>query len=193
MIHLCLSAAGNGTRFGSNKLLADFRGRPLWTYGYRVLAEVAAECGAEVHVVTRYSEILDAVGKHGVNSPESEKGLSFTVRAACRACGEVREDDRILFLAADQPNVTATTVRRLLEVVLSDRLDGAFPLAACAWDGETSGNPVVFAGVLVPKLMNLTGEQGGKAVLRGYPNRTAHVLCDPEELTDIDFPADLHE
>lgn len=194
MIHLCLLAAGGGTRFGSNKLLASLNGRPVWTYGYDVLRTVREETGARLHVVTRYPEILTSAGENGVPCPESELGLSYTVRAACASCGQINGNDRILFLAADQPLVTADTVRKLMNVHLAGRIEDPLPLAACASpDGVSGGNPVVFSGALYEKLMCLTGDQGGKAALRAYPGRTEYVLCPGNELHDIDIPGDLEQ
>lgn len=192
MIHLCLLAGGSGKRFGSNKLLAELNGKPLWTYGYEVLQAVAREMGASLHVITRYQEILDAVGADGVYCPESALGLSYTVRAACTACNPTTGIDRLLFLAADQLMITAETVKKLLAVPLAKSFNDPLSLAACASpDGITSGNPVIFSGLLTEKLMQLTGDQGGKAVLRSCPDRIKYVICPCKELQDIDSPCDL--
>ncbi len=193
MIHLCLLAGGSGKRFGSNKLLAVLNGKPIWTYGYEVLQAAAREIGASLHVITRYLEILDVVGADGVYCPESALGLSFTVRAACTACAPTAGHDRLLFLAADQPMVTAETVKKLLSVPLAEKEDDPRPLAACASpDGKTGGNPVIFSGLLTEKLMKLTGDQGGKSVLRSCPDRIEYVICQSRELHDIDTPGDLN-
>ncbi len=193
MIHLCLLAAGSGRRFGGNKLLTELQGYPVWRYGYEVLKEVSDKTGASLHVVTRYPEILKEVGKAGVNCPESEQGLSYTVKAAVRVCGEVRAEDAVLFLAADQPRICAGTVEKILKIRLASAPESAGPIAACAWDGENTGNPVLFAGFLAAKLMELTGDKGGKVILRNVPDRVEKVLCDPCELWDIDFPADMEK
>ncbi len=192
MLHLCYLAAGSGSRFGGNKLLAVFNGRPLWQYGYRVLKQVSRRTGAKLHVVTRYPQILKEVGETGVFCPESEKGLSFSVRAACLACGMVSGQDKLLFLAADQPYITADTVVRLLRISLAALPEQVrLPLAAAAWDGTRTGNPVVFSGLLVPEMLLLTGDQGGKAVLRDRPERVEKLACPGRQLVDIDTPDDL--
>ena len=192
MIHLCLLAGGSGKRFGSNKLLAMLNGKAIWTYGYEVLQAASQGMDASLHVITRYREILDVVGADGVYCPESELGLSFTVRAACTACGQTSGRDRILFLAADQPMITAETVKKLLSVPLSEKADDPLPLAACASpDGKKGGNPVIFSGLLTEKLMKLTGDQGGKAILHSCPDRIKYVICPCKELHDIDSPCDL--
>jgi len=191
MIHLCLLAAGNGKRFGENKLLALLNGRAVWTYGYSTLREISVQTGAQLHVVSRYREILDTVGAEGVDCPESVNGISYSIRAACASCGKTDNRDKLLFLAADQPFIKAETIRKLVEIPLSARTDARGFLAACTWDGRESGNPVVFSGVLVPELMKLNGDKGGKSVLRSCPDRVAKVLCSSAELADIDTQEDL--
>lgn len=193
MNYLILLAAGKGSRFGANKLLAPFRGRPLWTYGYRVLKEAANAIGGRVKVVSRYPEILAEVPEEGVFSPESENGLSFSVRAGVLSCGELAAGDILLFLAADMPFMTAETVQKLLKMPLSASEEDGLPLAACAWDGEETGNPVVFSALLREKLLALSGDRGGKAVLRDCPDRVEKILCPKAELTDVDHPSDLTE
>jgi len=155
------------------------------------LKRVQKETGATLHVVTRYQEILKEVGSDGVYCPESEFGLSNTVRAALRACGKISPKDKLLFLAADQPRITQETVSKVMKVTLADCVESRAPLAACAWDGEVTGNPVIFSGLLADSLMQLTGDQGGKAVLRSCPERLEKVLCPGEEFWDIDLPDDL--
>ena len=193
MNHLILLAAGKGSRFGANKLLAPFCGRPLWTYGYRALKEAANAVGGRVIVVSRYPEILAEVPEEGVFSPESENGLSFSVRAGVNACGELAAGDKLLFLAADMPFLTAETVQKLLETPLSASEGDGLPLAACTFDGEETGNPVVFSALLREKLLSLTGDRGGRVVLRDCPDRVEKILCPKAELTDIDHPSDLTE
>ncbi len=207
-IHLCLLASGNASRFGSNKLLCEYRGKPLYRHGYDVLSAVSERTGAELHVVSRYKEILSNV-RGGIDCPESEFGMSYTIRAAVNACGEVADSDRILFLVADQPNITPETVLRVLDVKLAERPDSSAslshvhdekpaeyscspaPVAACTFDGENPGNPIVFAGFLAQKLLSLSGDRGGRSILKDCPDRVAKVLCRKEELQDIDTVEDL--
>lgn len=89
MIYLICLAAGRGRRFGADKLLTPWRGRPLYAWG---LATLAAACAgrtdARLIVVTNTPAIADAartLGGEAVPSPESEKGQSFSLRAGLDA------------------------------------------------------------------------------------------------------------
>ena len=92
-IDLILMAAGNSRRFGSNKLLYEWRGKKLYRYMLDALLEAAEGLpGVRVRVVTQYEEILKMVEElakrkapgflTGVYSLESVKGLSYTIRKA---------------------------------------------------------------------------------------------------------------
>ena len=60
MIHCIFLAAGSARRFGSNKLLAGFRGKPLYRHGLDALQSAAEEHGdCTLTVVSRYPDILN--------------------------------------------------------------------------------------------------------------------------------------
>ena len=151
MIFLCYLAAGSAVRFGKNKLLADFHGKPLFRYGLSLLTEIVRERkDCRLLVISRYSEILKAAeecGAEAIFCPESENGLSYTVRCAAAHCLPLTPSDRILFMAADQPFASEETVNRILSAapLLSETVLGTAPLAACAAYGEEEGNPVMFS------------------------------------------------
>lgn len=55
---MILLAAGFGSRFGSNKLLYEMGGKPMYRHTLDVMLSLARELkGADVTVVTRYEEI----------------------------------------------------------------------------------------------------------------------------------------
>ena len=127
-------AAGNSRRFGRNKLLYEVDGRPMYLHLLERLMEIAdADKRYELLVVTQYQEIRETVDnfrKEGrrvfcVWSPESRKGVSFSIRAALSHIGK---SDRMwtgetsapvdirscAFFVADQPWLTKTTVEGFL-------------------------------------------------------------------------------
>lgn len=94
-------------------------GKPLYAHGLAALL-VAAKMrpAADVTVVSRTPEILAAAraaGAKAVESPLSEQGLSFTIKAALDALEPLAEGDYLLFAVADQPYLTAASVAALLE------------------------------------------------------------------------------
>ena len=156
--HLIYLAAGSGRRFGGNKLLYPLEGRPLFSYGLETLCravELRPQC--EVTVVSRYPQILEAAqaaGVRAVDSPQSTRGISYTIRAALAALPPVSGEDFLFFAVADQPWLEADTLLRLV-----DAARPGVPGGTAAF-GERVGSPTFFSGALLPELYALTGDQG---------------------------------
>lgn len=187
MTHILYLAAGNSRRFGENKLLYSLGGKPLYRHGLDTLAAAAQQrTDCTLTVVSRHRAVLDgAAAQHirTVYSPESEKGLSYTIRAGVDAL-DLQQTDFILCAAADQPYLSVQTVLRLL--------DAARPGVACArvcW-GEQRGNPALFSAALVPALRALTGDEGGRVLLR-RGDCVPVFAASARELWDVDTKAQL--
>ena len=220
MIHVIYMAAGNSRRFGSNKLLYLYEGKPLYRHGLELLLKLKQEMGEKltVTVVTQYAEILEEIqdifercgmaGMQAVFCEKSRLGASYTVRAGIEAVisqdpvsgqpkegqSMIGEKDYLMFMVADQPHLTLDSVRKLIRTAVS-REQSAFsgPLAEeCSrWEtlslrcGSTPGNPCMFRADLIPELMSLTGDQGGRKVLKRYACKYVDIL-DERELEDVD-------
>lgn len=106
MIHIIYMAAGNSRRFGSNKLFYELDGKPMYRHLLERLVEIKdrynklknAESNnpvIDITVVTRYREILDYCSSipdcHAVLSPDSEKGISYTIKAGIMAVHEQKK------------------------------------------------------------------------------------------------------
>ena len=183
--HLIYLAAGSSRRFGENKLLYPVNGRPMYLWTLEVLENLVKHRGdCRLLVVSRYREILreaEGRGIQAVDSPESEKGISHSIRAGISALGKVEEDDFLLFAVADQPYLTEDSVNRLLDCA-GEGVEGA----SLCW-GQRPGNPTLFSAKLLPELLALEGDTGGRAVLRRHKCLFVQALS-PQELEDMDTP-----
>ena len=189
MKHILFLASGNSRRFRENKLLHVLDGKPLYRHGLDMLAELAHErTDCTLTVVSRYAAVragAQALGVRAVDSPESEKGLSYTIRAGLDAL-DLQDGDFIVFVVADQPYLTKETVARLLDAAEPD-----VRMARVAF-GERRGNPNLFCAALAPALRALEGDEGGRELLRGADC----VLVQAEgeqELYDVDTWSDLNQ
>ncbi len=117
-----------------------------------------------------------------VHCPDSHLGVSHSIHAGIASLPVLRDEDYLCFAVADQPNLRAESITKLLKTA-----DGQ-TRTACLSAGGNSGNPVLFHNSLVPELMALQGDRGGKAVMRVHPEWHVEVPCDPSELWDIDVP-----
>lgn len=117
-IHMILLAAGFGRRFGSNKLLYEIGGKPMYRHTLDVMLSLARELkDADVTVVTRYEEIYLDAKESGVlclMNRHSEQGISSSVQIGLKANLHPREDAYYLFFTADQPELKEETVRKFL-------------------------------------------------------------------------------
>jgi len=189
MIHILYLAAGQARRFGSNKLLADYGGKPLYRHGLDALRSASRDRDdCTLNVVTCWDGIAASVTADGIRCipcPDSHLGVSHTIRAGISAVRPLCDGDYLLFAVADQPHLTAETIVRLLDTA------ELHPVTACLACGEQSGNPVLFAASLADELCALEGDRGGKAVMRRHPEGHIDVPCDPRELDDVDVKTDL--
>lgn len=189
MKHVLFLASGNSRRFGENKLLHELAGKPLYRHGLDMLAELTREReDCSLTVVSRYAAVragAQALGVRAVDSPESEKGLSYTIRAGLDAL-DLQDGDFIVFVVADQPYLTAETVARLLDAV-----QPGVRMARVVF-GERRGNPNLFCAAMAPALRALEGDEGGRELLRGAD--CVLVQADSErELYDVDAWSDLNQ
>ena len=203
MIHAIYMAAGNSRRFGSNKLLYPYQGKPLYRHGLDLLLELKKEMGPKlsVTVVTQYPEILMEVQTLFRNSgmgelksvfcEDSKKGASYTIKAGIEAVKRTLaaegESDYLMFLVADQPHLTLESVRKLIEAAGSFRGTAFLETLSLRCNG-TLGNPCMFREDLIPELLTLTEDQGGRKILKRHFCQYVDIL-DEKELEDVD---DLH-
>ena len=212
MIHIIYMAAGNSRRFGSNKLFYELDGKPMYRHLLERLIEIKdrynklknAESNnpvIDITVVTRYREILDYCACipdcHAVISPDSEKGISYTIKAGIMAVQEQKKlkkssevthhtaekEEYYMFAVADQPYLKSQSVIKLIDRVLENK--GNMRLAFSLRCGDAVGNPCVFHSSLMPQLLSLEGDKGGRSVAKKYD--CVYVdIADERELMDID-------
>lgn len=186
-IKMIFLAAGNSRRFGSNKLYAMVGEKPMFRYGLETLEEILRlEKDTTLTVVTDFDWIKSYTQERKklwgdrietVSSPESEKGISYSIRAGL----EGPRADYYLFSVADQPWIRPDTVLALIRTVR----DGGYAGGYVSFCG-TGGNPAMFSDTLYPDLWGLQGDTGGKKILKNIE----HVCCveaqEALELQDID-------
>lgn len=179
---IILMAAGIGRRFGGNKLLAPFHGRPLWEYAWERAVEAKKELGIQVLMVSGYQPLLQAPEVIPVCNDLPLLGASHTVRLG------VKEAERLgmqyaVFMVSDQPMLKTSSLKRLIEAREPGKI-------VCLSKDGRAGNPVVFHRDFFPELLALTGDRGGKMVMHRHMDAVKWVEADEmSELTDIDTAA----
>lgn len=173
-----IMASGLGKRFGSNKLMADFHGKPMF------LRAVDATEGLfdERVVVTRHEDVAKVCQNLGV--PVVLHDLphrSDTIRLGLEALGDV---DCCLFCPGDQPLLRRHTV----EIMLDNWRIFQNLIFRPSFE-DTPGSPVLFPRWAFSELRALPEGKGGGFVVRNHPD-SVHTIQVPTafELADADTP-----
>lgn len=161
-------AAGGSRRLGRPKQLLPVEGRPLLEL---VLTRVCASKLDEVAVVlgAHAEEISRAVGlgrSRVILNPDYHKGMSSSLRAGVLSLG--KGVSRLVVILGDQPDISAT----LIDELLSLHQESGLPAAALSLEGMLHP-PVVLNRSLWGELLELEGDVGCRAVIRGRPDLVA--------------------
>ncbi|NMG31579.1 nucleotidyltransferase family protein [Aromatoleum evansii] len=180
-----LLAAGQGSRFGSNKLchpLPD--GTPV---ALRSVLNLREALGEVLAVVRPEDAVLRAHFDQAlipyVQCADAGEGMAATL-----ACGirETHEAAGWVIALGDMPYMRPDTVA----AVAGRICDGAL-LAAPFFQGQR-GHPVGFAAALRDELLALEGDEGARRVILAHKEQLRRIDCDdPGILADIDVPADV--
>lgn len=195
-IGIVLMAAGKSERFGQNKLLADFGGRPLAGCAMQMmngLAEQLREREEDRHIsadliaVTRWPAVEELCREYDIPCAVYEGGeQSDTIRTALELPAAAGWD-ACVFLTGDQPFLQAESVRKMLEAFAEDPGN----VYRLAWK-ERPGNPVLFPAAYFEGLRKLQGREGGRTLLKQEQIPVIPVQAGSErELFDVDTEEDL--
>jgi molybdenum cofactor cytidylyltransferase len=182
-----LLAAGQGTRFGANKLLQPLAdGTPLAVASARHLRAVLAHCVAVVaDPKSALSGLLMQQGLEIVANPNAADGMGSSIACAVAACPEA---DGWIIALADMPRIPVAVIQALV-----DGLDAGADIIAPICRGQR-GHPVGFAARHGPALGQLRGDTGARGLIAA--NRDALELIDTRDagvILDIDSPAALRD
>ena len=171
-------AAGEGRRFGGNKLLVSINGEPAIT---RVLR--AVEGLDRVVIVGAYvNDLLPYLRNEVViYNPWYKEGMSTSIKLGIRF---FQDYDAVFIVLADMPLITRETINKILNAYH----EGC--TAVIPTHNGVRGNPVLIHKSLFPDLMRLSGDVGAREILRHRADACT-VECGPEVLVDIDTVNDL--
>jgi molybdenum cofactor cytidylyltransferase len=183
---LLLLAAGSSSRMrGGDKLMEEVEGEPL----LRRAAREALATGLSVIVALRPGKAEREDALHGLKVrkvivPHADQGMSASLRAAVVAA---HEGAPLAVLLADMPEIDTEDLTVLVSAF--EAQGGDTVVRAASEDGQP-GQPVIFPARLRPDLLAVTGDAGGREILRR--ERVVLVpLRGHRALTDLDTPEDF--
>jgi molybdenum cofactor cytidylyltransferase len=177
-------AAGSGTRFGAQKMLAPYAGQPLVSHvvaaveqaGIEVITVVVPPGSAIVSELARFPVVF------AVNHA-SKTGIASSIRTGIQALPD--ETESVLIALGDQPTITPRYLRRLV----AEHAASTAPISASDYDGILAP-PVIFDRALFAELLVLEGDMGARTVIDREPGRV-HRVSVVDRFEDVDTPEDL--
>jgi molybdenum cofactor cytidylyltransferase len=177
-------AAGTSSRMGAerNKLLLPLGKRPVLA---RVIEAVAGSRAQSIVLVLGHQaaqvrvQLQQEITEHAVQvveNPDYALGQSTSMQAGLRvllALQPAGEMDSVIFLLGDQPLMTSRIIDQLIELREQSGKRILLPL----YHGKR-GNPVIFTLDLAPELFQVSGDEGGRGVLKRHPDDIATLEID---------------
>jgi molybdenum cofactor cytidylyltransferase len=180
-----LLAAGQSSRMGSNKLLAEIDGRPMVA---RVAQRLLSSRARPIVVVlgNQADRVDAALGKlpvERVRNPAFAEGLSSSLKAGLAALPE--EIDGVIVCLGDMPLVAGRDLDRLIAAF--NPLEGRAIIVPVRRGKR--GNPVLWAKRFIPEMAELAGDVGAKHLIGEHAELVCEVEMDSDGvLVDIDTP-----
>jgi molybdenum cofactor cytidylyltransferase len=186
-------AAGESTRYGQPKQLLDWKGEPF----VRAVAKTALRAGlSPVLVITganaeRVESAVKELNVLAVRNKDWKSGQASSIKAGVRslistsAASTAAFRSKVgaaVFLLTDQPQVTDSVLRALVE----KHAEGLYPIVA-PMVIDRRANPVLFDRVTFSDLLTLEGDVGGRGVFHSH--RVEYLPWhDDRLLLDVDTP-----
>jgi molybdenum cofactor cytidylyltransferase len=177
-----IMASGEGKRFGGNKLMADFKGRPLICH---ILDKTEGIFDTRV-VVTRHRDVEELCNLRNIEVIYHDLPYrSDTVRLGVSSLPE--HITSCMFCPGDQPLITRETIINMVNASLGEP-DNIWRLTS---EGQI-GTPVIFPSWSFPELEHLPEGKGGSVIIRKYSEKVkGYPALYPWELRDIDTREDV--
>ena len=176
-----LLAAGNSSRFGSNKLLYELKGKRLVEIILDKLLQIPFH---NVAVVSQYQPILKMAKERGFLSIENlnpNLGLSHSIILGVE---KLKDCQQIMFVLADQPNLQVLTLRRLISESNHQNI-------ICAEAKGIIQNPMIFPQCYYDELLHLSGDRGAKIIALSHTVK--RIQIDEKECCDVDEQCDIEQ
>lgn len=188
-VHILILAAGAASRMrGLDKLVQPIAGMPI----LQRVAEAALGTGMPVTVAlppaaTARRAALAGLAVRTIEVPDAAQGMSRSLARGVSALADAGDRDGVMVLPADMPGFTTTALQQMIQAYQAD--------PRRIWRGGTAdgqaGHPTIFPRNLWAALAAVSGDEGGRSVLRANADKvTVMVLPGQMAVLDLDTPED---
>jgi molybdenum cofactor cytidylyltransferase len=191
-IGIVILAAGDGTRFGGAKQLAEFNGKAL----LHKSLDVALSLRVPIFLVlgSRSELILDSLKKNSylvssaitiIYNHEWEVGLSTSINKAIHEVVNQNGFKSIIFMTCDQPLITTHHIQAIINMAQTSKEN----IVASAYQ-NVLGIPALFKANYFQSLLSLNGDKGAGIVIKQNLQDCAVIPFEDGSI-DIDTKEDL--
>lgn len=189
-------ASGFGKRYGTNKLITEFQGEPLYLHGLlslqkaaKLLEEDKIQC--KLFLISQYERVLsgsfDRVPEaERIFNEDSDQGITASLKLGTEVSR--KDTDAFLYFVADQPCMRGETIAEFVRGFLKSGKG-----IGCVCAKGHRGSPNLFSRKYKTELLALEGDQGGRQIMQKHPEDIWMMEVDERELRDIDQPSDLRQ
>ena len=190
MIYGIILAAGEGKRMGKVKLTLPLGNKKLIEW---VLKAAKLTPLDKYFLVVRPEDkdiikIGKAWGAEIVLNPDFRKGMSTSIKKALLKIN-TQEAEGFFLILGDQPLITSKIINKLIKSFSSGKREIVVP-----YFKDKRGNPVLFDICWKDELMAVTGDVGGRVLIKAHPEKIKRInISDKAILFDIDEEKDYLE
>ena len=180
-------AAGQSSRMGFNKLLADVGGKPMIV---RTVENISASQASQVFVVTGHEAtkvelVLKRADVRFIHNKDFASGLASSVRAGIESLGKF---DGALICLGDMPLVSPFSINKMIEAFDPAQNRN---LVVPVHQGVI-GNPVLWGVKYFAELRALQGDRGARGIIEKYRELATVIKVGDETIAlDADTPEAL--
>ncbi len=190
MIYGIILAAGEGKRMGKVKLTLPLGDKQLIEW---VLQAAKLTPLDKYFLVVRPEDkdiikIGKAWGAEIVLNPDFRKGMSTSIKKALLKIN-TQEAEGFFLILGDQPLITSKIINKLIKSFSPGKEEIIVP-----YFKDKRGNPVLFDICWKDELMAVTGDVGGRVLIKAHPEKVKRVnISDETILFDIDREEDYEK
>ena len=176
-----IMASGLGKRFGENKLIAEFHGKPLISY----VLDATSDIFQKRIVVTRHETIANLCKERNIDFIlHTKPHRNDTIRLGLE---RLLDTKHCMFCTSDQPLLRQETIAALALSAANAPSKIIRPIYE-----DILGSPVIFPKIIYDELLHLPDGKGGGYVIKQHSDYVQYLpISNSAELEDIDTPEDL--
>lgn len=189
MIAGIILAAGKSSRIGKSKLKLNLGSKKIIEW---VLEAAKSSSLKKIYLVIRPddNELLEIGSKWNVETilnPDFKKGMSSSIKKALiKLSSQKKGINGFLLILGDQPFISAQIIDQLIRSYTKGKKEIIIPY----FQGKR-GNPVLFDIGWEGEFMGITGDVGGRVLIKSNPDKIKKVkVLDNSILFDIDKEED---